>query len=100
MNSFVPKIVRYESVSSTNNEVAQLASRGAEEGTAVVADEQTAGRGRMQRTWASGKGAGLYFSILLRPKIGQDRWPLITFIAALDVSDALLEARSEERRVG
>ena len=92
MNSFLPKILRYESVSSTNNEVAQLASRGAEEGTAIVADEQTAGRGRLQRTWTSPKGAGLYFSILLRPKISQDRWPLITFMAALAVSDALQEA--------
>ena len=99
MNSFVPKILRYESVPSTNNEVAQLASRGAEEGTAVVADEQTAGRGRLQRTWASGKGAGLYFSILLRPKIGQDRWPLITFMAALAVSDALQEACELETEI-
>jgi BirA family biotin operon repressor/biotin-[acetyl-CoA-carboxylase] ligase len=69
-----------------------LASRGAKEGTAVVADEQTAGRGRLQRTWTSPKGAGLYFSILLRPKISQDRWSLITFMAALAVSDALQEA--------
>ncbi len=92
MNLFLPKILRYESVSSTNNEVAALASRGAEEGTAVVADEQTAGRGRLQRTWASPKGAGLYFSILLRPKISPDRWSLITFMAALAVSDALQEA--------
>ena len=99
MNSFVPKILRYESVSSTNNEVAQLASRGAEEGTAVVADEQTAGRGRLQRTWASRKGAGLYFSILLRPKISQDRWPLITFMAALAVGDALQEACELETEI-
>ena len=92
MTSFQPKILRYESVSSTNNEVAQFASRGAEEGTAVLADEQTAGRGRLQRTWTSPKGAGLYFSILLRPKIKEDRWSLITFMAALAVSDALQEA--------
>jgi BirA family biotin operon repressor/biotin-[acetyl-CoA-carboxylase] ligase len=92
MNSFQPKILRHQSVSSTNSEIAQLASRGAEEGTAVVADEQTAGRGRLQRKWASPKGAGLYFSILLRPKIALDRWPLVTFIAALAVSDALGEA--------
>ena len=99
MNCFVPKILHYESVSSTNNEVAQLASRGAAEGTAIVADEQTAGRGRLQRTWASGKGAGLYFSILLRPKISQDRWPLITFMAALAVSDTLQEACELETEI-
>src|SRR6476619_4276886 len=92
MTSFQPNVLRYESVSSTNNEVAALASRGAEEGTAVVADEQTAGRGRLHRTWASHQGAGLYFSILLCPKISPDRWSLITFMAVLAVSDALQEA--------
>jgi BirA family biotin operon repressor/biotin-[acetyl-CoA-carboxylase] ligase len=92
MNPFKPKILRYESLPSTNNEVARLASQGAEEGLAVVADEQTAGRGRLQRTWTSPKGAGLYFSILLRPKIALNRWPLVTFLAALAVSDALWEA--------
>ncbi|HEX5889742.1 MAG TPA: biotin--[acetyl-CoA-carboxylase] ligase, partial [Pyrinomonadaceae bacterium] len=86
-----PRILRYESVTSTNSEVARLAVEGAEEGLAIVADEQTAGRGRLQRAWSSPKGAGLYFSILLRPNIAVDRWPLITFVAALATSDALLE---------
>jgi BirA family biotin operon repressor/biotin-[acetyl-CoA-carboxylase] ligase len=58
----------------------------------IVADEQTAGRGRLQRAWSSPKGAGLYFSILLRPTIPQNCWPLITFMAALAVGDALREA--------
>ena len=86
-----PRILRYESVTSTNSEVARLAADGAEEGVGVVADEQTAGRGRLQRAWSSPKGAGLYFSILLRPRIAADRWPLITFVAALAAGDALLE---------
>ena len=92
MNLLKPKIRRYESLPSTNNEVARLAALGAEEGLTVIAEEQTAGRGRLQRIWISPKGAGLYFSILLRPEITVYRWPLITFIAALSVSDALLEA--------
>jgi BirA family biotin operon repressor/biotin-[acetyl-CoA-carboxylase] ligase len=92
MNPFKPKIFRYESLPSTNNEAARLAAQGAEEGLAVVAEEQTAGRGRLQRTWVSPRGAGLYFSIILRPKIAQERWPLIAFMAALAVYDALLES--------
>ena len=87
-----PRVLRYESLPSTNNEVTRLALQGAEEGWAILADEQTAGRGRLQRTWSSPKGAGLYFSILLRPALAPDRWPLITFVAALAVSDALREA--------
>jgi BirA family biotin operon repressor/biotin-[acetyl-CoA-carboxylase] ligase len=77
---------------STNTELARMASEGAAEGVAILADEQTAGRGRLQRAWSSPKGAGLYFSILLRPAIPVDQWPLITFMAALAVGDALLEA--------
>jgi BirA family biotin operon repressor/biotin-[acetyl-CoA-carboxylase] ligase len=92
MNPFKPKILRYKSLPSTNNEAARLAAAGAEEGLAVVAEEQTAGRGRLQRSWASPMGAGLYCSVLLRPKFSVDRWPLITFAAALSVSDALIEA--------
>jgi BirA family transcriptional regulator, biotin operon repressor / biotin---[acetyl-CoA-carboxylase] ligase len=87
-----PKILRFESLPSTNTELARRASDGAEEGLAILADEQTAGRGRLQRAWSSPRGAGLYFSILLRPTIAPDHWPLITFMAALAAGDALSEA--------
>lgn len=87
-----PRVLRFESLPSTNTELARLASEGAAEGLSIVADEQTAGRGRLQRAWSSPKGAGLYFSVLLRPAIPQNYWPLITFMAALAVGDALREA--------
>ena len=90
--SLKPQILRFESLPSTNTELARMASEGAAEGLAIVADEQTAGRGRLQRAWSSPKGAGLYFSILLRPVIPPSDWPLITFMAALAVGDALREA--------
>ncbi|HEX6043351.1 MAG TPA: biotin--[acetyl-CoA-carboxylase] ligase [Pyrinomonadaceae bacterium] len=92
MKLLKPKILRFESLPSTNTELARLAADGADEGLSVVADEQTAGRGRLQRTWSSPKGAGLYFSMLLRPTIAQDCWPLITFMASLAAGDALQEA--------
>lgn len=92
MKRFKPKVLRFESLPSTNTEAARLASQGAEEGLTIVAEEQTAGRGRLQRSWLSPKGTGLYFSILLRPTIPLDQWPLITFMAALAAGDALLEA--------
>jgi BirA family transcriptional regulator, biotin operon repressor / biotin---[acetyl-CoA-carboxylase] ligase len=92
MTLLKPKVLRFESLPSTNTELARMASEGAAEGVAVIADEQTAGRGRLQRAWSSPKGAGLYFSILLRPRIPIDQWPLITFMAALAVGDALQEA--------
>jgi BirA family biotin operon repressor/biotin-[acetyl-CoA-carboxylase] ligase len=92
MTLLKPKVLRFESLPSTNTELARMASEGAAEGVAILADEQTAGRGRLQREWSSPKGAGLYFSILLRPRIPVDQWPLITFMAALAVGDALQEA--------
>src|SRR5215203_3987466 len=92
MTLLKPRVLRFESLPSTNTELARRASEGAEEGLSIVADEQTAGRGRLQRSWSSPKGAGLYFSTLLRPAIAQDRWPLITFMATLAAGDAVQEA--------
>lgn len=85
-------VLRFDSLASTNTEAARQAERGACEGLCVVAREQTAGRGRQERVWSSPLDAGLYFSIVLRPRIAPKIWPLITFAAALAVSDALKEA--------
>ena len=89
---FVPQILRFESLPSTNVEAARLAGEGAAEGSCVVAREQTAGRGRLQRHWISPKDAGLYFSILLRPQFQQSDWPLLTLAAAVAAHDAVLDA--------
>jgi len=89
---FVPQILRVESLPSTNLEAARLAGEGAAEGLCVVAREQTAGRGRLQRQWLSPKDAGLYFSILLRPQLQQSDWPLLTLAAAVAAHDALRDA--------
>lgn len=90
MPGFVPKILRFDSLPSTNLEAARLASEGVPEGLCVVAREQTAGRGRLQRDWRSPKDAGLYFSVVLRPTLPQQAWPLLTLMAAVAVHDALL----------
>ncbi|HEX8127482.1 MAG TPA: biotin--[acetyl-CoA-carboxylase] ligase [Pyrinomonadaceae bacterium] len=91
-DSFRPTILRYDSLPSTNTEAASQAARGAAEGLCVVAREQTRGRGRQERVWASPPDAGLYFSIVLRPRLRLEVWPLLTLMAALAVRDALYEA--------
>jgi BirA family biotin operon repressor/biotin-[acetyl-CoA-carboxylase] ligase len=58
----------YPQTTSTNDVAATLADRGADEGTVVLADMQTAGRGRLGRSWASPAGAGIYASVILRPE--------------------------------
>jgi BirA family biotin operon repressor/biotin-[acetyl-CoA-carboxylase] ligase len=92
IHSLHPLIQRFDSLPSTNTEAARQAVRGAPEGLCIVAREQTAGRGRRERTWVSPSGAGLYFSILLRPHLEARDWPRLTLMAALAVHDALKEA--------
>src|SRR6201986_1895685 len=90
--TFPPTILRFDSLPSTNTEAARQASLGAREGLCVVAREQTAGRGRRERAWVSPKDAGLYFSVVLRPRLDAREWPLVTLAAGLAVRDALFEA--------
>ncbi len=78
---------------STNDDLAALAAEGAPEGTCIVAEEQTAGRGRLDRVWASPPGAGLWTSVLVRagdqPKT---RWALLSLVAGVACADALRSA--------
>ena len=62
------KIIYRPSVASTMDVAREEAEAGAEEGTTVVTDEQTAGRGRLGRTWISPAGANVYVSVVLRPE--------------------------------
>lgn len=87
-----PTILRFDSLPSTNTEAANQAMRGAAEGVCIIAQEQTAGRGREGRTWISPKGSGLYFSIVLRPRLLIEDLPLITLMAAVAVHRALEKA--------
>lgn len=89
MTLLQPTILRFDSLDSTNFEAMRQARAGAQEGLCIVAREQTAGRGRLDRSWQSPKDAGLYFSMVLRPQLKMNAWPLITLMAALAVSDTL-----------
>jgi BirA family biotin operon repressor/biotin-[acetyl-CoA-carboxylase] ligase len=62
---------------STNTDAAERARAGAAEGYVVTADEQTAGRGRLDRRWQSPPRAGIAVSVLLRPGLATDRWPAV-----------------------
>lgn len=84
-------ILSYDTIDSTNTEALTQARHGAEEGLCIVARQQNAGRGRHGRTWLSEKDAGLYFSIVLRPKIEMQYLPLITLMTGVAVHDTLTE---------
>jgi BirA family transcriptional regulator, biotin operon repressor / biotin---[acetyl-CoA-carboxylase] ligase len=78
-----------ETVSSTNDELRTLAEQGMPEGLVLVAEEQTAGRGRRGAEWFSPKGESLAFSVLLRPCEPMAFWPRLSLAAGLAVAEAL-----------
>lgn len=83
------EIIRLASIGSTMDEVARLAANGAEEGVVVVAEEQTAGRGRGGRTWTSPPGSSLLMSVLLRPVVPVERLSSLSLVAGVAVAEAL-----------
>lgn len=76
---------------STNNRAKELAASGALHGTVVVADTQTAGRGRLGRSFVSPSGTGLYMSVIIRPDFSIETAPLITSCAACAAAEAVEE---------
>lgn len=82
------RLVSYDVIGSTNDEAKRLARSGAAVGTVVWALEQSAGRGRRGRVWASPRG-NLYTSLILRPDGSADRVAQLGFVAALAVGGAL-----------
>lgn len=81
----------YKSISSTNTVLKQLAESGEAEGTVLLAEEQTAGRGRMSRSFFSPPRSGLYMSLLLRPHMSAQLSTRITACAAVAVAEAIEE---------
>jgi BirA family biotin operon repressor/biotin-[acetyl-CoA-carboxylase] ligase len=91
-NSVLGKhIHHYFKAASTNRIAFDRGHAGDPHGTVVIAEEQTAGRGRAGRVWHSEKTSGIYVTVLLRPSISPILAPLITMVAGLAVRDAVLE---------
>ena len=86
------RFLRLKEIPSTNTLASEHARHGESEGLVIVADHQTAGRGKPGRKWISPPGKNLLFSILLRPPIPPSRAPLLTQIACRSVA-AVLKAR-------
>ena len=85
------RIVLHEVVASTNATLRELAEAGALEGTVILAEEQTAGRGRGRKMWFSPAGVNLYASILLRPSLESAAAATFTFVASLALADSIHE---------
>jgi len=88
---FGKEVYAFRETSSTSDVASALATGGAQEGTVVVADRQTEGRGRMGRSWESAPGVGIYMSLVLRPRIPPMDVPRITITSAVAASELLKE---------
>jgi len=85
------KIYYFDTASSTMDIALQLGIKGSPEGTIVLADAQTKGRGRLGRNWFSPKYKGIYLSLILRPQISPNQAPLLTLISAVSICEAIKE---------
>lgn len=90
--SFGSKIFTFQTIDSTNNCARAVANVGAAEGVVVFAEEQTAGKGRLGRSWKANPGENLTFSLLLRPKVPADAINLLPLYVAVAVAQAIERA--------
>lgn len=79
----------YEETDTTNNRARELALEGAPEGTLVVAEKQTAGRGRRGKVWESSLGTGIWMSLVLRPQIMPAEASVLTLLCGLATAEAI-----------
>ena len=86
---FGKRIYHFFKTDSTNRVALELGHAGEPEGAVVLAEEQTAGRGRAGRTWSSERAAGVYVTLLLRPKLAPVQAPLLTMMAGLSAHAAV-----------
>jgi BirA family biotin operon repressor/biotin-[acetyl-CoA-carboxylase] ligase len=93
------EVLSYRSLGSTNQLGFRLAEAGIKEGTLIVADEQTQGRGRMGRSWHSPPGLGLWTSIILRPNIPPFKAPGLSICAGLALAQTIRKLTGLDSRI-
>ncbi len=86
------RYTHFHSVGSTNAQAHGLAEDGCPEGTVVVAEEQTEGKGRKGRDWSSPAGTGIYATLVLRPPLPLEDTPLLTLLTGVAAANAIIEA--------
>ena len=86
------RVVHYFRTDSTNSDAMKLAGKGEPHGTVVLAEEQTAGRGRFGRSWYSERSSGIYLSVILRPPLSPSLAPMLSLMAGLAVQEAIHSA--------
>lgn len=89
----------YDSLASTNLQAKLDAENGAAEGTLIVADMQTAGRGRRGRGWSSPAGTNVYFTLILKPDFAVEMASMVTLVMGIAVAEGIRETCGVEARI-
>ncbi len=93
------RMVYHESVGSTNDIAKQLAEAGEAEGTLVITDEQTAGRGRLGRTWIAPARSSILMSLILRPALAPHQIARVTMAVSLGACDGIRDETGLDARI-
>jgi len=93
------RIFAYKSIGSTNDTAKRLAESDSPEGTLIIAEKQTKGRGRLGRSWHSPQNKGLYFSLILRPQVPVEKMPALSLVAAFSVCRMIEKLTDLEPRI-
>lgn len=83
------EVYYFDSIDSTNTKAKELAEEGHPSGTLVVADRQTAGKGRRGRSWESPSGIGIFMTLMLKPEINPNHASMLTLVAAMATTRAI-----------
>ncbi|MEJ8544831.1 biotin--[acetyl-CoA-carboxylase] ligase [Brevibacillus borstelensis] len=92
-------VLAYDTVLSTQPLAHEAAAKGAPEGTLVIAEQQTGGKGRLGRPWHSPKGTGIWMSLIIRPEIPLPKTPQMTLLAAVALAKTMWEETGVEIKI-
>ena len=90
------EVLYFDTIDSTNIKAQELAEKGYQSGTLVVADKQESGKGRRGRSWVSPSGTGIFMTLMLKPDINPNNASMLTLVAALAVAKAITSVTGEE----
>lgn len=93
------KIYYFDSIPSTMDIALAIGLKGTPEGTLVLSETQSRGRGRLRREWSSPKYKGIYLSLILRPKILPSQAPLLTLLTAVSICEAIKATAGLDARI-
>lgn len=90
------EVLYFDTIDSTNTKAQELAEKGYQSGTLVVADKQESGKGRRGRSWVSPSGTGIFMTLMIKPDINPNNASMLTLVAALAVAKAITGVTGEE----